>query len=381
MLLKNESHKRLLDKLEDAIDMKHIERMEKLHRALWEGEKLEYLPCITGNLPSEDWPVYSFTECWNDIEKNVINSLGWVYTGAILQDDRLYQIRPEYGVVNIPELYGIESVISDEGNSMSKGINNIERLKRLLEVGIPDFASNRHNRKIIELEDFTRELLSGYPKLSRTIHFTLPDTQGPFDLACLIWGSDIFFGIYDEPELFEQVMDLVTQTFIEFNKYHKNRINEPLDSAYHIVGLKLVKGGIRICDDSATLVSRELYASKIAPYNEKAFAPFSGGWLHYCGNGNHIITTILNDIRGVNAIHLGNPDMHDFNKLVKETAERGIVFFWSGALEELPQVLAESPNSRILVLLENRYAPKSFDDAKWRLERVRNGLPIPKAEW
>jgi hypothetical protein len=35
----------------------------------------------------------------------------------------------------------------------------------------------------------------------------------------------------------------------------------------------------------------------------------------------------------------------------------------------------------MLVLLENRYAPKSFDDAKWRLEQVRKGLPVPKAQW
>ncbi|MEI8246434.1 MAG: hypothetical protein WCI51_11415 [Lentisphaerota bacterium] len=381
MKLKNENHRQLLDKLEATIDLEHVARTEQLQNDLWNGGKMPYLPCVAGLLPSGDWPSYTFTERWDDVEKNIINSLGWVYSGALLKDDRLYQIRPEYGVVNIPELFGIETIISNEGNSMSEGLNDRDKLKRLIDAGVPDFASCRHTLKIFEYQDTARELLSDYEKLSKVIHFTLPDTQGPFDLACLIWGSDIYLGLHDEPELFEQLMDLVTRTFVEYNKYHQKRMGDPVDSAYHIAGLKLVNGGIRICDDSATLISKEMYASQVAPYNVRAFAPFSGGWLHYCGDGNRLLPTMLNDIPGVHAIHLGNPDLHNFRQLVKDLAERKIVLFWSGALEELPVALQESPDARMLVLLENRYAPKSFDDAKWRLEQVRKGLPVPKASW
>lgn len=381
MKLKNGNHRQLLDKLEAIIDLNHVARTEQLQHDLWNGGKLPYLPCVVGLLPSNDWPNYTFTERWDDVEKNIINSLGWVYSGALLQDDRLYQIRPEYGVVNIPELFGIETIISNEGNSMSEGLNDRDKLKSLIDAGPPDFSSNKHNQKIIEYQDVAKELLSDYEKLSKVIHFTLPDTQGPFDLACLIWGSDILLGVYDDPELFEQLMELVTQTFIAYNKYHQKRMGDPANSAYHIAGLKLVNGGIRICDDSATLISKEMYASQVAPYNVKAFAPFSGGWLHYCGDGNRLLPTMLNDIPGVHAIHLGNPDLHNFRQLVKDTAEKEIVLFWSGALEELPAALHESPDARLLVLLENRYAPQSFDDAKWRLEQVRKGLPVPKASW
>jgi hypothetical protein len=381
MVLKNDNFKHLLDKLEAVIDLEHVARTEQLQNDLWSGRKLPYLPCVVGLFPNSDWPAYTFTERWDDVEKNIINSLGWVYSGALLKDDRLYQIRPEYGVVNIPELFGIETIISNEGNSMSEGLNDRDKLKRLIDAGVPDFASNKHTQKIIEYQDTARELLSGYEKLSQVIHFTLPDTQGPFDLACLIWGSDIYLGLHDEPELFEQLMELVTRTFIEYNKFHQMRMGDKVDTAYHIAGLKLVNGGIRICDDSATLISKEMYARQVAPYNAQAFAPFSGGWLHYCGDGNRLLPTMLNDIPGVHAIHLGNPDLHNFRQLVKDTAERKIVLFWSGALEELPAALQESPDARMLVLLENRYAPKSFDDAKWRLEQVRKGLPVPKAQW
>lgn len=68
-MLKNAIHEKLLEKLEDLIDLQHIEHTENLHQALWNGEKLPYLPCVSGLIQSEDWPVYRFTECWDDIEK------------------------------------------------------------------------------------------------------------------------------------------------------------------------------------------------------------------------------------------------------------------------------------------------------------------------
>lgn len=378
--LKNEKHRQLLEKLESRVDLEFLAGVRRLHKNMWEGKSLTHLPCILGSFQPDDWPLYTFSECWDDIEKNVINSLGIVYGGTILQDDRLCQIRPEYGVVNIPELFGVKSKVMDTGNSMSEGLNDVDSLKRMLARGIPDFGSNPHTRKILDYYHFAQDLLSQYPKLSEAVHFTLPDTQGPFDLACLIWGSGILLGIYDEIDLVKQLLDLFTETFIEYNKYMKGIIGEPPDSAVHICGLPLLKGGVRICDDSATLVSAETYRELIVPRNEKAFAPFGGGWLHYCGNGNHVLPRILST-KGVHALHLGNPDMHDFRKLLKETGRKGIVLFWSGALEELSQATEESVNPRLLVLVENRYEAKSLDDAKRRLDTVRQGKPISKTKW
>jgi hypothetical protein len=380
-MLKIESHKALLDKLEASIDLEHVASTENLHQELWTGGRLPYVPCVTGVVPDCGWPTYRFSERWDDLEKNLINSLGWVYSGALLKDDRLYQVRPEYGVINIPELFGLETIISDEGNSMPEGLHETDKIRALVEAGVPDFESCPHNKKVLEFLAYSKEVLGQYEKLSKVVHYTLPDTQGPFDLACLIWGSDVFLGIYDEPELFDGLLDLITRTFIQYNSCLKKFVGEPMDSAYHIAGLKLVRGGIRICDDSSTLIQGELYSTKVAPQNVKAFAPFGGGWLHFCGNGNHILPTVLNDIPGVHALHLGNPDMHDFCALTKELEKRGIVLFWSGALEELPKAREEAPDTRLLVLLENRYAPKDLADAKWRLEQVRKGLPVPKAAW
>lgn len=378
-MLKNDKHKRALEKLEKLIDVNHIKEVEAKHQALWEGKALSELPCIVAMPPQNDWPSYPFTECWDDIEKNFITLLGEVYAGALLKDDRLYSLEPNYGCVNIPELFGVESEVTNEGNSMSKGLNDVKKIQEIIECGIPDFDSSL-NKKVEEFEEFALETLSQYDTLRDTVHFNIPNIQGPFDLACLIWGRDILFALYDEPDLVEKLMDLVTDTYIQYGLYHKKRLNLPVDSAYHCAGVKLVKGGVRICNDSAVLVSGDVYRNLIKSRDIKAFKPFDGGWIHFCGNGNHFLDELFS-LDLMHYLHMGNPDNHDLLKLSENAVEKNKVIVWSGSLEKIREARAITGSSRILALPENRYGGKNLNDAKMRLKRVRNWQTIEKTEW
>lgn len=87
-----------------------------------------------------------------------------------------------------------------------------------------------HARNVIDFYEFAKEALRPYEKLSRFVHFVLPDTQGPFDLACLIWGTDIFVAMHDEPELVSSLIRLMTDTYIEYNKAVKTITGETAES-------------------------------------------------------------------------------------------------------------------------------------------------------
>jgi len=378
-MVKFDAHRRALERFDQLVDLDHVARCEQVQNDLHAGKPVDHLPCTIGFPTPSDWPQYSFTECWDDVEKNLISGLGYSYCGALLQDDRLCFVRPEYGVVNIPELWAVPSVVSDEGRSMSEGINDIEKLKQLVAAGAPDLECP-HTRKLDAWYQFTKEALSQYEKLSQVVHLVLPDTQGPFDLACLVYGSDILTGIYDQPDLVRELLEVVSETYVAFSKRYKKIVGEPLDSAYHIGGLKLVRGGVRICDDSATLTSPAVYRDFIKPYNLRCFAPFDGGWLHFCGNGNHILDEML-DIDCVHYLHLGNPDDHDLIQLVKQTVDKEIVLFWSGSLERIQEAMEIAGHSRLYVMTENRYASDNLEAARENLTRVRAGKPIAKAAY
>ncbi|MCX6991947.1 MAG: hypothetical protein NT011_02270 [Kiritimatiellaeota bacterium] len=378
-MLKSDIHKRAMAKLENLIDLDYVTEVEARHIALWEGKPFDRLPCIVDMPTPNDWPTYPFTECWDDIEKNFMTCMGNVYSGALLRDDRTYHIEPEYGVVNIPELLQVPSVVTNEGNSMSEGLNDANKIRELVARGIPSFDS-RLNRKVEAFEDFARTVLNQYKKLSQCVHLNVPNLQGPFDLACLVWGREIMTGLYDEPKLVEDLLDLVTDTYIQYGIYHKRRIGAPMDSAWHAAGVRLVHGGVRICNDSAVLVSGEVYRSLIKSRDLRAFAPFHGGWVHYCGNGNHFVNDLL-DMEPVHYLHLGNPDMHDILALARKIAGKDKVLVWSGSLDKIREACEITGYTRILALPENRYGGKNLDDAKDRLARARKFQAIKAATW
>lgn len=378
-MLRLDAHKRALERLEKAVDLDHVARCERIQQELYEGKPSKELPCVISMTTPQEWPQYSFVECWDDVEKNFIAGLSCCYCGALLRDDRLLWARPEYGVVNIPELFGVHSVVTNEGRSMSEGVSSLDEIRRIVAGGVPEFSS-AHARKVDEWYAFAKETLSQYEKLSRTVHLVLPDSQGPFDLACLVHGSALLTGVYDYPELVRQLLDLMTETYIAYNRRYKKMTGEPTDSGYHISGLKLSRGGVRICDDSATLASAAVYREFIKPYNLRCFAPFDGGWLHFCGNGNHLLNEALG-MAPVHYLHLGNPDYHDFIALAKMLAERKITLFWSGSLDRVGEAWDILGCSRLLVLTENRYASKSVEGGRENLRLVRAGKPIAKAAY
>lgn len=153
-----------------------------------------------------------------------------------------------------------------------------------------------------------------------------------------------------------------------------------MNSAYHCAGVKLVKGGIRICDDSAVLVSGDVYRNFIKKHDIKVFAPFSGGWIHYCGNGNHFVDELFG-LEGMHYLHMGNPDLHDFEHLAKKAVEKKKIIIWSGSLENIGKIRAITGSTRILALPENRYGAKSLEDARDKLQKVKNWQAVKKAEW
>ena len=279
-MLRSDTHKRAMERLEQLIDPDWVAESDAVQQALWDGRPFDRLPCIVSTPTPPDWPTYPFTERWDDVEKQFIHLMGGNYVGALLRDDRALHLEPDYGVVTIPELFGVESEVTDEGLAMSKGLHDVEKVRALVERGVPAF-DNPLSRKIEEFEDFGRAVLSQYPKLRELVHWNIPNIQGPFDLACLIWGSDILVGLYDEPELIERLMDLVTDAYIAYGTYHKQRLGLPMDSAYHCAGVRLVHGGVRICNDSSVLVGGEVYRTLSKPRDLRAFAPFHGGWVQW----------------------------------------------------------------------------------------------------
>ena len=95
----------------------------------------------------------------------------------------------------------------------------------------------------------------------------------------------------------------------------------------------LIRGGTRVCDDSAINLSADFYREFCAPFNERAFAAFGGGMVHYCGSGAQILDEVL-ALRGITGINFGQAGMQDLPAVhPKAAASRIAILAWSAPLD------------------------------------------------
>jgi len=163
-------------------------------------------------------------------------------------------------------------------------------------------------------------------RLDGRLSVYLPDTQGPFDIAHQARGHDIFTDMFDDPPFVHHLMELATHVYIEASRRLKGAAREPLDSGHHSGQMYMEECGARLCDDSAILLSPGLFEEFVLPYHQRALQPFGGGFVHWCGSGEHILTGYLTlpEVRGIN---LGNPEMYDPAELLPRLVEAGKVYF------------------------------------------------------
>lgn len=164
------------------------------------------------------------------------------------------------------------------------------------------------------------------------------DSQGPFDAAHLVIGDDIFLAMYDEPDRVHNLLDQCTRMIIRTTRLYKEAVGEPIDGGRH--SNFAMRGGIRICEDTSTLISREQVAEFVTPYTRQLLQAFGGGWVHYCGRNDHLYEAIMDDIPEYYGVNFGNPDMHDMPAVIAECARKGKTYIGSVCREDGEDVRA-----------------------------------------
>ncbi|MDH7600702.1 MAG: uroporphyrinogen decarboxylase family protein [Armatimonadota bacterium] len=321
-----------LEKLDKAIDPNHQAESEDLTRRAVAYEPIERLP-LTINCPAPDWPSFTYQEIFSDKAKMLLSELAPVWVGANVRDDRVFTVRANYGVGAIASMFGCRVHLTEDNTMPWVEHLDDAALDKVLESGDVNINSGL-GEKVFETQRFYVEVLSQYEKLNRWVHIYLSDTQGPFDNAHLIMGHKIYTELYDNPERVHRLLDLVTDTYIRYTRAQKDLVGESGHYSYH--SQMIVRGAVRICDDSGINLSRELYKEFCKPYNERIFSEFGGGWIHYCGGGQQILPEVLST-KGLTGINFGQPEFQDLEAVYEAAAPKSIaVLGWIGR-ERVPR--------------------------------------------
>ena len=328
-----------LERLEALIDVTHVLAAEERQRRALLFEPLDRRPTIVTlrddwrhvqHAQPPDWPAIHYRQAFRDPGKMLVAELQRAYEGALLRDDRAYTVRANYGLVIGASLFGC--TVEQQGDEMPWVLPLPDRaaVVEMVARGVPDLNAGL-GAQVWETEQRWLDWLAPYPSLRQTIRIGAPDAQGPFSLANHVLGNDLFTWLVDDPDLVHDVLALMTETYIAIVQHHKALVNEPPDVGYSFS--YRLRGGARISDDSAVLVSGRMYRQFAVPYNARLGEALHGVMVHFCGQGDQIFDP-LTATPGVTSVNFGNPEMQDFAARYALAQERGVALLWDGPIPD-----------------------------------------------
>lgn len=230
-------------------------------------------------------------------------------------------VRANYGTGILPSVLGCGVyVMPPEANTLPTAIPlGRGGAEALLMRDIPPVTAG-YGGQAFEIGALIKEIAARYPKIGRYVHVAHPDLQGPIDGAEVIWGSDLFFGVYDRPELAHALLGRVCETYIRFMDAW-GELFPAGDHGFH--GGMMYRGTLMLRNDSAMNFSAEMFAEFIQPCDRLLLERCGGGAMHFCGRGDHYIAALCRTPR-LYAVNMGQPRLNDPETIFRHTVDRGI---------------------------------------------------------
>ena len=273
--------------------------------------------------PGTPLPSVNINDALADYETMIVSEMQGV-SRALSSGGANLAVRTNYGSAILASLFGAEIFeMPRSTNTLPtvRSFNSTEKMRELVEAGVPDLNAG-FGERVFRCGEILREIREAYPKIGRYVSVYHPDLQGPLDICELLWGGEMFYAMYDEPELVHAAMSLITETYIRFMEKWFALFPCGTEMNAHWSHLRH-RGRITLRCDSAMNLSPALYEEFAVPYDRILLERFGGGIMHFCGRGDHYIALLCSQsmLTGVN---MSQPHLNDMETIYRNTVDRGI---------------------------------------------------------
>lgn len=273
------------------------------------------------------WKHVCVNDALADSDLMILSQLERCHQALSTPSRTLMMMRANYGVGNVALLFGSEPFIMPYETDTLPNVRPVkggaEGIRRLLDAPEPDVQAG-HGEKILEIAARFARIRERYPKIGRFVRMENPDAQGPMDNCELLWGSGIFYALYEEPELVHALLSRVTDTVRRLVLSWLSVLpNEDQMTSYFG---QMTRGNIVIRDDSAMNLSPDFFDEFIRPYDGQLLAALGGGAVHFCGRGEHFVSRLAR-IPGLTAVDMSQPHLNDMGKILSALPDQGINLF------------------------------------------------------
>jgi len=320
--------RQILDYLEPRVDLAHVRQAAARHRAALRYEPVDRLPLVC-YLPyqGDRFTPYPYPEAFADPAKMMVNELlvGFtsIYHAVDLHDDAPYCLRPNLGVGIVASLFGATIRVLEEGMPWVEPLRGgADTMRNLLDRPLPGLDAGLLPRVLDQCACF-RQALAPYPDCREAFQLTLPDLQGPFSTAELLWGPAIYLALFDTPELVAAVLMRIAEVMELVLPRLEEEVRGGLGPGLQFQHASGVGGRILLRNDSAVNVSPSHYRRFILPADARLAETLGSVGIHFCGDGSHHVPTMLS-IPGLTSFDLGQPEKMDLDRLYAQAAARRV---------------------------------------------------------
>ena len=299
--------------------------------AVWNGDTSAPLPLLMNANPPDanikGLNGYDMKAIHNDSEKmfesELIGALSAVSGGA----DAVPSLRANMGCSVYPSLLGVLPILFEDKMPWVKEHLTKAQLSRLTPEDIvitEEFASGLNHMAYMKkrLADSPARL---YPL----------DLQGPFDTAHIVYGDEIFYDMFDDPSFVHHLLDLSCHAIILGMEKVLEYIPESEYLIAHYNGLVMPRtlGGLKISEDTSTLLSPDAIDNFVVPYTNRILEHFGGGYIHYCGKNDYLLEAML-QLDKAHCINFGNPEKHNMDETLAQIVRAGKLYY--GVVNQKP---------------------------------------------
>ena len=316
-----------LAELDRLIDPEWAELSKRRLERSFRYEEVDYLPASVG-CPLDSWFQCDSREYIWEKEKTLLYRLSQVYPAAIIGDDRLMVAGTLPDSSLMATLFGANLAVARDSFWVHP-IGDRKRIEEIVQNGVPDVLDG-WGWKVVKECEFFLKAMEVYPNLRRNVKVIFADVQGPFDNACQLAGQEIYYWLYDSPELVDALVELMTQTQLKWYEMLKTRFSAEFAEG-RAVFTAYSGAKAHLVVDHCENISPDMYARFCRPSMEAIFTSFDNrGSVHFCGKNKQIQECII-DTPGVVFVDIIQPEKcdPDFQKRINRLQERKIAFNYS----------------------------------------------------
>jgi len=290
-----------------SLNMLSIEQKKDLIRKNWFLQEVEEVPFLI-----EIGPFHAAsTKFFSDDDAELAWNINFYKQRKGINDYGIPNIKPNQGIGIIASAFGCEHIVNDEADPWIKPLIREENVNDVYKLEVPDPINNPIYKRAYNRIEFFQS--------HSDLPLRLVNVPSPLVTASLIWDYTSFIvAMMIYPKEVHILMEKVTAATIDYIREQLRRIKN-LFTMGHEMWYIPRDLGVRISDDTAALMSPNLYREFGVKYNSLISRAFGGIVVHSCGDVQNVVEPMM-EIEGLRGLDLTIPQNPNWEVIRKAAA-------------------------------------------------------------